>query len=188
MRTKCPYCGTWSDTTAGHAAADCPMKPIDNGIFTYPAEVIYQRRDELTNLRSQLTAAEERITQQSETIRKENKRLVELQERIKELEGVISPEGYTVADELVYYKELCKAMGDEITHLREGLEYYKDPEKLARLFHSLYESFSQLTGWMTQAQCHTQFDSLPEENKKAMLKTCRVIAAIARQTLEGKDG
>jgi len=73
----------------------------------------------IDHLRSQLTAAQA----ENERLRLAMKdQYQKMQERIKELEGVISPEGYTVADELVYYKELCKAMGDEITRLREGLE------------------------------------------------------------------
>ena len=120
---------------------------------------------------------------ENETIPYLRSQLTVANERIKELEEEREDDKDYIAQ---LHNQRIEHLAEN-TRLQEGLEYYKDPEKLARLFHSLYESFSQLTGWMTQAQCHTQFDSLPEENKKAMLKTCHVIAAIARQTLEGKD-
>jgi len=48
-------------------------------------------------------------------------------------------------------------------------------EELAKWLHDNYEEFSKKTGWRTQDNCQVEFEKLPEENKKVMLKMARRI-------------
>ena len=50
-----------------------------------------------------------------------------------------------------------------------------DVHKLAVFMHDTYEKQAKETGWKTQDQCKVDFEDLPEENKRVMLRTAMLV-------------
>jgi len=48
-------------------------------------------------------------------------------------------------------------------------------KELAKWLHNNYEEFSRKSNWETQKKCQVEFEDLPEENKKVMMKMARRI-------------
>lgn len=45
------------------------------------------------------------------------------------------------------------------------------PERIARRFHEVYEELAPIYGWETQNRSAVEWDALPPENKRLMIKT-----------------
>ncbi len=48
-------------------------------------------------------------------------------------------------------------------------------EDLARFMHEQYEAASIEEGWGTQEKCRVDFDDLPEDNKRVMLRVAEAV-------------
>jgi len=68
------------------------------------------------------------------------------------------------------------------------LRIERSAEKLARFFHDTYEHHAKAEGWNTQQDCKVEFDSLPETNRRTMIKTCMdVLDALEASTPQATD-
>ena len=71
----------------------------------------------------------------------------------------------------------------EESSMKRALDFYADPERLARYFHKNYERLAEKHDWKTQESCKVRFDDLPEENKKLMLDVCDKLSEKAKFAL-----
>lgn len=62
---------------------------------------------------------------------------------------------------------------------------WRDPERLAAVFHKAYERLAHRFGYKTRAASNGRWEQVPDKNKRLMIATCRAVIDAPAEAQEG---